>query len=52
MKYSAFVMSAFTVEQIDKHIDLETFDPSAKTVVLDNSATAHIWNKAKDFAEM
>ena len=45
-------MSAFTTEQIDNYINLDTFNPSAKTVVLDNSATAHIWNEAKDFTEM
>ena len=51
-KYSAFITSAFTAEQIDKHMSLKTFDPTAKTAVADNSATAHIWNEAKDFIEM
>ena len=38
----AFTTSAFTAEQIDKYLNLKTFNPAAKTAVVDNSATAHI----------
>ena len=44
--------TSYTAEQIEAHVNQQTFDPTVKSTVMDNSATAHIWNEAKDFSEM